>query len=242
MHSVISRPLTCCTAPQVETLTPPHRELPSATPYPRQKEKKISSDIYLSSQPTLNTPTNPPRPPRWPSALSAVISTTKQGVEVQTHFQHTSLEGPSLHPEFGEGRPGVVEGRVGHGGGTQRGEASCELETGSLTLELHQQPARGPEEGEEEEGPRRGGPEGCCWVEGGGGRGFTSFKEQKRRSSGRFTATPPRDKAPRCIISSSCTAPCFMLLDSAMDERSHHTATSWAPVEKPQTQRSVQKQ
>lgn len=58
----------------------------------------------------------------------------------------TSFEGPSLHPEFGEGRPGVVERRVGHVISAARGTrpAGRGLHTNSHKL-WH--PARGGPEG-----------------------------------------------------------------------------------------------
>lgn len=58
----------------------------------------------------------------------------------------TSFEGPSLHPEFGEGWPGVVERRVGHVISTARGTRPAGRGSHTNSHKLWH-PARGGPEG-----------------------------------------------------------------------------------------------
>lgn len=153
-----------------------------------------------------------------------------QAEEEISAAQRTSLEGPSLHPELGEGRPGVVERRVGHGGGGSTAaqwrvrEASCKLVTGSLTPEL-QQAASERRRVENREG--RGGTEEdqraaglVCVCLGESGGGITSFKAPGRRSraAAATVTVSRRDKEACCNISSSCSALHLVLLYAVMDE------------------------
>lgn len=64
----------------------------------------------------------------------------------------TSLEGPSLHPESGEGWPGVVKRRVRHRSST----AGWPAGTGARSSSGTQQEEEGGERGREEETSERG--------------------------------------------------------------------------------------
>ncbi len=111
-------------------------------PQSGQNGKQQPPKVTSSPQPLLD---NSPLFSFSPIHLCCPTNRLKCHLNVKPDSHRTSLEGPSLHPEFGEGGPGVVKRRVRHtssavgrpagtgarshwSSGTQRGEEGGEKE------------------------------------------------------------------------------------------------------------------
>lgn len=78
-----------------------------------QRRNIVRNDCWLMRSNCLMLPVVTSTPVCSPNLVHPNAYTER--VSCQSN-QHTSLERPALHPEFREGGPGVVEGRVGHDG------------------------------------------------------------------------------------------------------------------------------
>lgn len=132
-----------------DKLPPDRLQLSPTTPQPGQKKKTASTACEWAPKRSRDSNNRRSQGGRVlscsPPPLSGSEPAQNLWLWTKTWKQITSLEGPSLHPEFREGRPGVIERRVGH---AAQGGGQLEVEL-ARNWELWHPETRGGREGGE---------------------------------------------------------------------------------------------